>query len=140
MSDESQEKSKVGLEEEPELKSERVQEDFAEAPASPLEAMMEAHVAGPRIKAERVQDRIRSMPGWTLGVGGHLIERVRDLATAFSAADYGNLVLREAARARQKVRVSLSGKRVVVTILAPSAGRERGVIGLEQLDFAVGLL
>jgi hypothetical protein len=140
MSDESQEKSKVGSGEEPELESEPVEEALEEAPASPLEAMMEAHVVRPRIKAERVQDRIRSMPGWTLGVGGHLIERVRELATAFSAADYGTLVLREAARARQKVRVSLSGNRVVVTILAPSVGRGRGVIGLEQLDFAVGLL
>jgi hypothetical protein len=134
---ELQKKVPVEPGEDSDLKAEVVQE--ALVAASPLEELMETH-AGGRLKAERVQDRLKKMPEWSLGAGGHLIDRARNLASPFSAADYGTLVLREAARTRQKVRISLSGSRVVVTVLASSWGRERGVIGLEQLDFAAGLL
>lgn len=109
------------------LKAERVQEAGV------------APVGVDRLKAERVQERLRRMPGWGLAVGGHAIDRVRDLASAHSAAEYGTFVLREAARAHQKVRVGLSGARVTVTVLALRRGREHA-IGMDQLDFAAGLL
>jgi hypothetical protein len=146
MSELQKKKSAVDPGEDPGLKAEVVQETFAESMveeavpmASAQEALLETH-AGSKIKAERVQERLRSMPEWTLGEGGHVIDRARNLASPFSAADYGTLVLREAARTRQKVRISLSGSRLVIAVLAPPHGRERGVIGLAQLDFAAGLL
>jgi hypothetical protein len=117
------------------LKAERVQEERVMVPSEvqePTEMVIHS-----RLKAERVQERLRAMPGWSLRVGGHAIDRVRDLPSAFGAADYGTLVLREAARTRQKVRIGISGPRVVITVLA---SRESSEIGLEQLDFAAGLL
>jgi len=119
----------------PDLKAERVQGELTTAPSEaqePTESVIHS-----RLKAERVQERLRAMPGWSLRVGGYAIDRVRDLPSAFGAADYGTLVLREAARTRQKVRIGISGPRVVITVLASREGSE---IGLEQLDFAAGLL
>jgi hypothetical protein len=132
---EAQKQLNAGPLEETDLKAERVQEEgVAPSPAALLEAPSES-----RLKAERVQLRLLRMPGWILAAGGTSIDRVRDLASAYSAADYGTFVLREAARARQKVRVGLNGTRVVVTVLSYRRGRERA-IGMEQLDFAAGLL
>jgi hypothetical protein len=108
------------------LKAERVQLESAAPGAGHL-------------KAERVQLRLSRMPGWSLVAGGYAIDRVRDLASAYSAAEYGTFVLREAARARQTVRIALQGARVVITVLGPRRGQNRG-IGLSQLDFAAGLL
>jgi hypothetical protein len=119
----------------PELKAERVQEELR-AVASALGLPMGAQAAA-RLKAERVQERLKAMPGWTLREGSYALDRVRDLPSPFGAADYGTLILREAARTRQKVRVGLSGHRVMVTVLAL---RERDGIGFEQLEFAAGLL
>ena len=113
------------------LKAERVQQE-AMAPVL-IEPVVE------RLKAERVQLRLSRMPGWGLVAGGYAIDRVRDLASAHSDAEYGTFVLREAARARQKVRIGLNGARVVITVLGPRRGQNRG-IGMAQLDFAAGLL
>jgi len=111
-----------------------------EVPADSLlsEMSLEEHEA--RLKAERVQDRLKRMPGWTLVTGGHAVERVRKLATPMTAAEYAGLVLREAARAKQRVRVGLEGVRVVISVMAPYHGPERGAIDLKQLDFADALV
>jgi len=116
---------------EPDLKAERVQAVLIESPQEPIET---------RLKAERVQERLKRMPQWRLSPGGDAIDRVRDLPSAFGAADYATFVLREAARTRQKVMIGLSGGRIVVSVLASPRGQDRGSIGLEQLDFASSLV
>lgn len=116
---------------ETDLKAERVQEEGV--------TPVRSEPAVDRLKAERVQLALRRMPGWALIADGYAIDRVRDLASAHSAAEYGTFVLREAARARQKVRIGLNGARVVITVLGPRRGQNRG-IGKAQLDFAAGLL
>jgi hypothetical protein len=118
--------------EEPDLKSERVQKEQA---AEPPKVQAET-----RLKSERVQARLKRMPGWNLAADGHGIDRVRMLPSALGAADYATFILREAARTRQKVRIGLSGSEVVVTVLPPFSGRDGGVIGMKQLDFAAGLV
>ena len=93
-----------------------------------------------RLKAERVQERLRKMPGWALAQGGQAIDRARFLPSPFGAADYASFVLREAARTRQRVQISLNGSRVVISVLAPFQGEGSGVIGRKQLDFAASLV
>jgi hypothetical protein len=110
------------------LKSERVQ--FELAPADNED----------RLKSERVKERLRRMPGWAMSEGGHAIDRARYLPSPFGAADYASFVLREAARTRQRVQISLYGNRVVISVLAPFQGEGSGVIGRKQLDFAAGLV
>ena len=115
------------------LKAERVQQEGVAAAAVRMRPLLD------RLKAERVQERLRQMPEWGMVAGGYAIDRARDLASAGSAADYGTFVLREAARTGQKVRIGLNGRRVVITILGSRRGQSRG-ISMAQLDFAAGLL
>jgi hypothetical protein len=110
------------------LKAERVQHELA------------MKRADDRLKAERVQERLRKMPGWSLAESGQAIARAQSLASPFGAADYASFVLREAARTRQRVQINLYGNRVVVSVLAPFQGEGSGVIGRKQLDFAAGLV
>jgi hypothetical protein len=105
------------------LKAERVQE--------PLAAKVEA-----RLKSERVQERLKRMPGWGLLQGGRGIDRVKNLETAECAADYGGFVLRQAARNQQVVRVELRGPRVLLAVFA--AARSGGLTD-KHLDFAAAL-
>src|SRR6476620_7973133 len=89
---------------EPDLKAERVQAVQVEPEAPALV----------RLKAERVQARLKQMPQWSLSPGGDAIDRARKLPSPFGAADYATFVLREAVRTRQTVNISLSGSRVMV--------------------------
>jgi hypothetical protein len=135
---------------ETDLKAERVAEKLAmpvfDAPGNHQEAppegadtdLLPEEIAA-RVSGDKVQERLQRMLGWSLAQGGHAIDRVRELASPMTAADYGGLVLREAARTKQKVRVGLVGSRVVITVMAASQGAARGFIGHKQLDFAAGL-
>jgi hypothetical protein len=125
MSD-SQEPSGAMPLDELDLKGERVQRELEAAAAA--------------LQGERVQERLKRMPGWNLAVGGRAIDCSRELPSAFGAADYANFVLREAARTRQRVQIRLSGSRMVVSVLAPVHGEGSGVIGRDQLDFAASLV
>lgn len=109
------------------LKAERVQEELV---AGAIDA---------RLKAERVQERLKQIPGWGLAQGGQSIDRVRELGTPDGAADYAGFVLREAARAGQRVGIGLLGNRVVLNILAASHGGVHGGITNDQLDLAATL-
>jgi hypothetical protein len=91
------------------------------------------------VRPERVQARLDRMPGWSLAAGGTEIGRARTLGSAATAADYAGFVLREAARAKQPVRVGLEGARVAIHVLAPVRNQARGAIGFQQLDFASAL-
>ena len=66
--------------EEPDLKSERVQEQAAALCRA-------ADQVGIRLKSERVQARLKRMPGWSLTADGNAIDRVRMLPSALGAAD-----------------------------------------------------
>jgi len=116
---------------EPDLKAERVQAAPVEPPQAPTVS---------RLKAERVQERLKQMPQWSLSPAGDAIDRARKLPSPFGAADYATFVLREAVRTRQTVQIGLSGSRVKVSVLAPSHGQDRGTIGLAELDFAASLV
>lgn len=135
----------------PDLKPERVAEGIAApwpavgepvlppVPAVPPCETSPAEVVQ-RLRPERVQDRLQKMPGWGLASAGRAVQRERELATPATAAEYAVFVLREAARAQQKVRVGLEGARVVVSVMAPSRGHLRNTVGLQQLDFAAALV
>lgn len=107
----------------------------------------------PDLKPERVAEGIAApwpaigepvLPEWPavsrLASDGHAVERVRTLATPMTAADYAGCVLREAARAKQNVRVGLEGARVVISVMAPYRNPEPDAIDLKQLDFAAALV
>lgn len=89
-----------------------------------------------RLKSERVEERLRQMPGWKLLPGGRAIDRVRDLATPEIAADYAAWVLKSAARLGRCVGVRLIGDRYLSITLEGRSGSSRRSLSEGDLDFA----
>lgn len=106
--------------------------DLEEAPVSA------AAVQG-RLKAERVQLRLKEMPGWGLVHGGRALDRVRELRCVEDAVDFAALALRMASRAKYPAQVHLNGKQVVLTLQGHAQMGARGGITDHLLDFATSL-
>ena len=87
-----------------------------------------------RLKAERVQDKLRSMPGWKALPGYRAVDRVRELACPQTAAAWAVYVLQAAAMQQQQVGIELNGNHVSVTVRG-QAGR-RDLLTLDDLEFA----
>jgi pterin-4a-carbinolamine dehydratase len=107
------------------LKAERVQLS-AESPQA-------------RLKAERVQEKLRAMPGWRLVPGGWAIGRLREFPDPRSAVAYAAFLAEFASRSRQPIGIDLMGTRVGITLWTkPVHGRR---VGLSEavLNFARAL-
>lgn len=89
-----------------------------------------------RLKSERVEERLRQMPGWKLLPGGRAIDRVRDLATPEIAADYAAWVLKSAARLGRCVGVRLIGGRYLSITLEGRSGPNHRSLSERDLEFA----
>ena len=87
-----------------------------------------------RLKAERVQHRLKAMPGWRLIPDGKAVDRLRQFPNAQVAADFAGFLARFAASTGQPVGVELAGKHVTITVRARNAGLTEAV-----LDFAQAL-
>lgn len=68
------------------------------------------------LKAERVQESLQRLPGWSLGEDGGEIVRKRKFNDSSGARAYVNNVCRLAAMRRQPVEIGFSGAQVVVTL------------------------
>jgi pterin-4a-carbinolamine dehydratase len=68
------------------------------------------------LKAERVQELLRAVPGWTLTPGGRAIDRVRVFTDPGVAEAYATYVARLARLARQAVTIDHAASQVIVTI------------------------
>jgi pterin-4a-carbinolamine dehydratase len=89
-----------------------------------------------KLKAERVQEKLRSMPEWKLLPSGKALSRVRDFADSHTAGLYAGFVNEFAERQRQPLAVKLTGLRVSITLLPRP--RRSGVTE-RMLHFAVAL-
>jgi pterin-4a-carbinolamine dehydratase len=87
-----------------ELKAERVQEP--EATLAPVTAL----------KAERVQEFLKSMPGWSLLPGARAIGHVRELGTPAHVEAFVTFVARLSMIERHPVTIDLTPTQVIVTL------------------------
>ncbi len=127
-----------------ELKAERVQEESL--------ALMRKRVAGQddpvgaamavsrnqaeeRLKAERVQLRLKRMQGWKMLAEGKAIDRVRRFEDPLVAASYLAFASLLSRQAGQPLRVSLNGGTIVFALTGRSKGPARGITD-EVLDLA----
>jgi len=118
------------------LKAERVQEESL--------ALMRKRVAGQddalgsamamsrsqaqeRLKAERVQLRLKRMQGWKLLREGKAIDRVRQFSDPLVAASYLAFASLLARQEKQPLRVSMAGSTVVLALTGRSKGPDRGI-------------
>jgi pterin-4a-carbinolamine dehydratase len=89
-----------------------------------LEASLDEQVQEPdtpesikeRLKAERIQDALRKLPGWLLLKEKMGIDRVRQFDSVAGAEAYAGFVCRLASARNQPVTVGLSATKVVVTL------------------------
>lgn len=88
------------------------------------------------LKAERVQDHLRRLPGWELKEGGRGIVRTRTFTDATVARAFVNRVCRLAAGQQQPVNISLTGAKVVVTLEGHPARGCTGGLGRPVFDLA----
>ena len=69
-----------------------------------------------RLKAERVQEKLRAVPGWRLLAGGKAVDRVREFQDPRVAAAWAQFVHLYAERAGLPAEVTVSGARVLVIL------------------------
>ena len=80
------------------------------------------------LKAERVQEALRKLPGWGLDETGAAIQRTREFGQLTEALAYVGFVGTLATAKRQPVTVAVAGKQVGVTLTGhPVRGRAGGL-------------
>lgn len=124
-----------------ELKAERVQGPEAlqqrkvRTAPRPGDAITEAltpQQAQQRLKAERVQLRLKQMPTWRVQSGGRVIDRVRQFPDALTAASYLAFAALLARQSGQRLWASVHGNTITVSL----PGRAKGGLTEETLDLA----
>jgi pterin-4a-carbinolamine dehydratase len=118
---------------EEDLKSERVQDALTAGPAG--ESWSGEIFAPPldpgslqaRLKSERVQEELKSMPGWRLTPGGKAINRAKAFPTPEVARLFNSYVTGYAGAVGLPVMTSIAAGQVLITLHAP---RSRGRAGL----------
>lgn len=89
-----------------------------------------------KLKAERVQELLKALPGWKLGHRGKAIDRQREFDTPRAAASWAAFVAGLAVEAGQAVNLHVAGGRVVVTLPGRATGAPYDELTLEILGFA----
>lgn len=74
-----------------------------------------------RLKAERVQLRLRQLPGWKLRAGGKAIDRVRRFQDPQVAAAYLAYASLLASRFGQPLQAEVNGETVILALLSRSS-------------------
>ena len=95
----------------------------------------ERNQAEERLKAERVQARLKRMQGWQMLVEGKAIDRVRKFDNPLVAASYLAFASLLAREARQPLRVSQIGGTLLLALTGRSKGPQNGQTD-EVLDLA----
>ncbi|HYU31204.1 MAG TPA: hypothetical protein VEW48_03510 [Thermoanaerobaculia bacterium] len=127
-----------------ELKAERVQEEslalmrkrvVGQDDAVGAAMAMSRYQAEQRLKAERVQLRLKRMAGWKMLAQGKAIHRVRKFPDALVATSYLAFASLLSRQANQPLRVSVVGGTMVLALTGRSKGPNRGITE-EVLDLA----
>jgi pterin-4a-carbinolamine dehydratase len=102
---------------------ETMQSVVTPAPAAPAKKLIRprgeksfARRLETRLKAERVQEKLRAVPGWRLLSGGKGVDRVREFQDPRVAAAWAQFVNLYAERAGLPAEVTVSGARVMVVL------------------------
>jgi hypothetical protein len=126
------------------LKSERVQKPAAQTkkkrlppPDDTLGNVMAGlqSQAQQRLKSERVQLRLKRMPGWRMQPGGRAIDRVRQISDPLAAALYLAFAGVLARQSNQPLRVLMTGSTICVALTGRSASPGDGLTN-DVLDLA----
>jgi pterin-4a-carbinolamine dehydratase len=127
-----------------ELKAERVQEESLAlmrkrvlGQDDPVGAAMAVSrtQAEERLKAERVQARLKRLAGWKMLGEGKAIDRLRKFEDPLVAAAYLAFASLLARQVGQPLRVSMADNKIVIALTGRSKGSDKGITD-EVLDLA----
>jgi|SRR6476661_5622647 len=85
-----------------------------------------------KLKPERVQEELKTMPNWRLVADGNALYRVCRFTQAGAAAKWAAFIADLAATERHAVTLGVTANRVTVLLQRPS----KNGIDMELLDFA----
>jgi pterin-4a-carbinolamine dehydratase len=127
-----------------ELKTERVQDESLalmkkrilgkDDPVGAAIAVTQSRAEN-RLKAERVQLRLKRIQGWKSEADGEVILRVRKLDDPLVAASYLTFASLLARKAGQPLRVSVVGGNIIIALTGRTKGSDKGITD-EVLDLA----
>ena len=127
-----------------ELKSERVQKESLalmkkrilgqDDPVGTAMAVTQKQ-AEERLKAERVQLRLKRLQGWKMLAEGTAVHRLRKFENPLVAATYLAFASLLARQAQQPLRVSLADGNIVIALTGRAKGPDKGITD-EVLDLA----
>jgi len=119
------------------LKAERVQEEeslalmrkrvMGQGDALGSAMSVSRSQAEERLKAERVQLRLKRMQGWKLLAEGKAIDRVRHFSDPLVASSYLAFASLLARQEKQPLRISMAGSTVVLALTGRAKGPDRGI-------------
>jgi pterin-4a-carbinolamine dehydratase len=91
---------------------------------------------GGKLKAERVQEELRTLPGWRLTAGGNALVRTRKFSQPEASAQFAADVAELAAGQGQPAILGVTAHQVTLTLQRPSRnGIDRALIHFaRQLD------
>jgi pterin-4a-carbinolamine dehydratase len=92
-----------------------------------------------RLKAERVQEALKALPGWRLAAGGVAIDRVRQFPNPGVAATFAAFAATLAGSRKQPIVVSLSAGQVGLMLPGRPVRGASGGLTQEVLDLAARL-
>jgi pterin-4a-carbinolamine dehydratase len=88
---------------------------------------------GGKLKPERVQEELKTMPGWRLASGGNALARTRKFSQPGTAARYAADVTDLAAAHGQPVVLGVTAYQVTLTLQRPShKGIDRALINFAR--------
>ena len=89
-----------------------------------------------RLKSERVQEELKSMPGWRLAPGSKAINRAKAFPTPEVARLFTSFVTGYAGAIGLPVMTSIAGGQVLLTLHAPRSRGRAGLLTEAVLEFA----
>jgi pterin-4a-carbinolamine dehydratase len=72
-----------------------------------------------KLKPERVQEELRTMPGWILLPNGKVIQRTYQLSSDRAAANFATYLSAHAGDMGQPANLTLAGRTLTVKLFAP---------------------
>lgn len=89
-----------------------------------------------KLKPERVQEELKTMPGWSLHSSGKAIQRLYQFTSERAAANYSTYLSSCAGDAAQPVHLTVSGKSLTVKLFAPPRNKRSAPLDMGVIAFA----
>ncbi|PYQ64352.1 MAG: hypothetical protein DMF53_07675 [Acidobacteria bacterium] len=89
-----------------------------------------------KLKPERVQEELRTMPGWSMLPNGKILQRTYQLSSDRAAAHYATYFSAHAEDRGQPAILNLTGRTLTVKLFAPHSRGHYAALDMGVIAFA----